>query len=194
MRRAIPWVVFYHDTVLPPLLLTPVLHILISHVTHRNKYVTPSNESMLSPLLLSPQLHICISHVAHLNESYLTYEWVLLHIWMSHVRVMSESHTRISWFSLVLCRLQYYSLLHLECHLISISLVSFQRNMVKETWRTRSLIEIWESSHDTSNAIGCTSKENNCNVSWATSLKENHTSCGTPKRAANLHALFRIYV
>jgi len=74
---------------------------------------------------------------------------------------------------------------------ISISLVSFQRNLVKETWRTRSLIEIWESSHDTSNAIGCTSKEKKFHVSWATSLKENHTSYGTPKRVANYTCSFQ---
>jgi len=77
------------------------------------------------------------------------------------------------------------SLLHLECHSISISnlnfvglfsvergkkdlenyiisisnlkifLFSFQRNVAKETQRTRSLIEIWESKHDTPFAIGC---------------------------------------
>jgi len=38
---------------------------------------------------------------------------------------------------------------------ISISLVSFQRNAAKETWRTRSSIEIWDSRNDTPNATGC---------------------------------------
>ena len=39
---------------------------------------------------------------------------------------------------------QKYSLLHLECHVISmsISLVVCQQNVVKETWKTRSSIEI----------------------------------------------------
>ena len=39
---------------------------------------------------------------------------------------------------------------------ISISLVSYQRNVVKEAWRTRFSIEIWEWRNDTPNAIGCT--------------------------------------
>jgi len=42
---------------------------------------------------------------------------------------------------------------------ISISLVSVQRNVVKETERTRSSIESWDSRNDTPNAIGCTSEE-----------------------------------
>jgi len=41
---------------------------------------------------------------------------------------------------------------------ISISLVSFQRNVVKETWRTRLLIEICEWRNDTPDALGCTSQ------------------------------------
>jgi len=38
---------------------------------------------------------------------------------------------------------------------VSIPLVSLQRNVVKETWRTRSSIVIWEWRNDTLNAIGC---------------------------------------
>jgi len=40
---------------------------------------------------------------------------------------------------------------------ISISCVSFQRNLAKETYRTRSTIEIWEWRNDTPIAIGCMS-------------------------------------
>jgi len=39
---------------------------------------------------------------------------------------------------------------------ISISHVSFQRNVVKETRRPRSSIEIWDRKNDTPNVIGCT--------------------------------------
>jgi len=38
---------------------------------------------------------------------------------------------------------------------ISISLVSFQRNVAKEAQRTRTSIEIWDWRNDTRNAIGC---------------------------------------
>jgi len=42
---------------------------------------------------------------------------------------------------------------------ISISSVSFQRNVVKETRRTRASIEIWEWRNGTPNEIDCTKKE-----------------------------------
>jgi len=43
---------------------------------------------------------------------------------------------------------------------------SFQRNVAKDTQRTGSLIEIWDSRNDTTNAIGCISTHaQKCHVS-----------------------------
>ena len=65
---------------------------------------------------------------------------------------------------------------------ISILLVSFRRNVAKETWKTRSSIEIWERRNNTPNAIGWTYfdnrflEEHNRGCDWCTLLLDNQLS------------------
>ena len=85
---------------------------------------------------------------------------ILFFFWVSDTQEKRNS-TLISCTSTAYC---ICNGIEFQCP-ISISLVSFQRNVVKETYRTRSSNQIWEWTNDTPNAIGCTSLRIFCDSS-----------------------------
>ena len=82
---------------------------------------------------------------SHTYMSHVTHTSVMSHIHESSHTSECTAITADCIWSVISCQTP-----------ISISLVSFRRNVVKETSRTRSSIEIWEWRNKTPNAIGCT--------------------------------------
>jgi len=85
-------------------------------------------------------MHFCMRHVAHLNESWCTFEWVMVHIWMSRGTHLNESWYTFEWVMVHIWMSHGTHLNESWCTfdwvMVNESWCAFEWVMVNESWYT----------------------------------------------------------